>query len=1397
MGEGEFVLAKSADFQVNACSQDVSINRQSNYKLTWNRDFAITETVNGVKYDVIVDGGAFTAEQEAVYTIKVLKDGDVQTLGTTKYAFDGNLGTHSATGANGWDCDANRKKGTCKMIYKDSELVVRLARSKKNGDWNAKGHRLVIKFFNTHRLVTANIATKGQNGGSAKFGQRTLFNIMVKVPKGETTTGLCSKSKADMKPLRVSKDFSDFVPSTLMLSCAAGTATDVKDTELEVTELIEATTCDLAAATTAVQNCANSLSEDMLGCVLDGLHACGEADVAPLIDFEEDNVPYSCPANSYISSNSWPITDFDDCSCYWGYSKKDDEDAANPETCQPDFQADGLTSPTALPNNVACFCDGGSDRFCMHKNDRSCGYGVKTDGSTCYLREAGCQCAEGTYDCTGKSYTLEFKRQPALATPQTPFGTQPVVVLKDQDGKVVEDSKTTVRVSIANAQDKSCQCGADKPCLHDNVADNTCFGKQNLFGDMVCPAGTTECLPTQTTTKLFQKIMAEDPSNPNSLEAKTTQCRMHTDQDYLDSRPEFQEQVMAAGAGIGFCSGMTPCKHKGDGHCMPKTAFANHDKIPAPVDITTCKGTAAWRRAVPSPTTGWFFETDTSCTMTGTLGCSEQGHSYAMDKWCDHNCHPKFPGQPAFCPESHCSCTATAAPTGVEADYDWKCPADRYSDGSCRCTAGTEFCGAIEEKLVKGDGSFQHLTIGTEGRYQLLAEIVMPDQLTGSNNVQISSRSAVFDVMYPKTAGTTCRAQAQWRQPAMYNSEAHGEGKAWFYEDSKKCISKHADGNCEAVSETEFAMDKWCKANKCAEHTLINHCEFYTPDSSSVTSTCTSGLYDMFGDCCESAHVDQCGVCNGDGSTCQVISYVAVPVDFSQPEIVFDASLADNTCSPKLPCMHLNDGHCMPKTFNSAVLKGTAQHCFYDRSATAEQQPHYKQGTWDVEGRMSKSIETSFENGNEDCYCAAGTVDISKKLIIEEEAAEEAFKEIDERINGKPEEKDQAGNVVTPEVPGIGTPEEKVVIDNSKNLRAYDGFDCPTDGQYIQLSTNYDNILCGTHFEGSNTHGSCWCGFAPTCAAANHPTCSNDLIRSIMLPPMTTAKLFKHCASEHAGEQIRYPSLENFGTTPKCFNFKDLNQLDGKQLTADDPNGYEQLDVSMIQIEGAVLKVKADIVGTISACYESQCVPQMEDCAKDSECGKMMKESEYASAAGENFADAMQEMMAGDSPNKNAQALYQCIKTVTGCAVDGLNSKLSELSAAKKIYPTNTFTQDFDLSTSFFERRRLVAGAASGSAVAQISTSGNQGVMGATAAGATSSAQFAGAGSQAGAGAASTASSAGVGTAGAVGIAVGCTAIAALAVAFVVQQKQAARPVSNMNAGNTVAKAAEDHTDVL
>merc|ERR1719506_600831 len=34
-------------------------------------------------------------------------------------------------------------------------------------------------------------------------------------------------------------------------------------------------------------------------------------------------------------------------------------------------------------------------------------------------------------------------------------------------------------------------CIGDTPCKHNNVGDNTCFGKQVNFGVAACPAGTT------------------------------------------------------------------------------------------------------------------------------------------------------------------------------------------------------------------------------------------------------------------------------------------------------------------------------------------------------------------------------------------------------------------------------------------------------------------------------------------------------------------------------------------------------------------------------------------------------------------------------------------------------------------------------------------------------------------------------------------------------------------------------------------------------------------------------------------------------------------------------------------------------------------------------------------
>jgi len=195
--------------------------------------------------------------------------------------------------------------------------------------------------------------------------------------------------------------------------------------------------------------------------------------------------------------------------------------------------------------------------------------------------------------------------------------------------------------------------------------------------------------------------------------------------------------------------------------------------------------------------------------------------------------------------------------------------------------------------------------------------------------------------------------------------------------------------------------------------------------------------------------------------------------------------------------------------------------------------------------------------------------------------------------------------------------------------------------------------------------------------------------------------------------------------------------------------------------------------------------------------------AESATLSGENFVTALRELTS-EIDNTFLQSLIKCSASQSSWVPSAsVEETVEETTTTTTTETTEIATQIFqtsgpsifpvatyDFAATGFERRLVAAGATSG--VVQITTSGNQGVVGATSAGASSSAQFA----TAGASPAGSASSAGVGTAGAFGVAVGCTAIAALAIAFVVQQKNSAQPVASAT-GNTLAKAAEDHTDVL
>jgi hypothetical protein len=551
----------------------------------------------------------------------------------------------------------------------------------------------------------------------------------------------------------------------------------------------------------------------------------------------------------------------------------------------------------------------------------------------------------------------------------------------------------------------------------------------------------------------------------------------------------------------------------------------------------------------------------------------------------------------------------------------------------------------------------------------------------------------------------------------------------------------------------------------------------------------------MFGDCCESAKVDACGVCNGDGSTCKVIAYIAEPVETTGfTEIIYNISLADDSCDLVTPCMHLNDGHCMPKTVNSAILTGDEHHCYWDRDANASAQPNWKYGTWNEEGRLSRSIETQYENGNKDCYCAAGTVDITKKLEVEEKAKEDFVQTV----------KDKVDDIVSTAPPQM--PTEKVTYENSYAAVAYDTAGC--SGKYIEMSSIYNNILCGKHWRGTDGvaegKGNCACAWAATCAKANHKTCANDKVRSIMLPPMTTAKLYKHCNNNFgSSKQIRYPSLENFGTTAKCINLP-LND-DGKST----------YDTSNIVIEGNVLKVDAKVVGTEADCMETKCMSYVEACRLNDKCAEVLTLAEQLVTKGANFIPALKELAESDVGDAfkhlftcAGKAQMQCspdiavTETVKTSKTTNTTSKAKIMPANYKIQPTSQLIMSqLSSGSSFFERRRLTAGAGS-TAVVQVSSSGNQGVVGSATSSAASAGQFATGASPASstAGGTSAVSHAGVGTAGAVGVAIGCTAIAALAIAFIIHQKSNNAPVSNAGPSNptTLAKGTtEDHTDVL
>merc|ERR1711871_1078654 len=126
--------------------------------------------------------------------------------------------------------------------------------------------------------------------------------------------------------------------------------------------------------------------------------------------------------------------------------------------------------------------------------------------------------------------------------------------------------------------------------------------------------------------------------------------------------------------------------------------------------------------------------------------------------------------------------------------------------------------------------------------------------------------------------------------------------------------------------------------------------------------TCDTNKFDLFGDCCDSGRVDQCGVCDGDGSTCELSYYTSTfadEVDELAVELAENATLANRHCPIFAPCAHIVDESCVPKTYASSTLVDEKfKYCPYNEPTEAI----WREGTWD--SAAGKASNATLEKGN-------------------------------------------------------------------------------------------------------------------------------------------------------------------------------------------------------------------------------------------------------------------------------------------------------------------------------------------------------------------------------------------------------------------------------------------------
>jgi len=168
---------------------------------------------------------------------------------------------------------------------------------------------------------------------------------------------------------------------------------------------------------------------------------------------------YQCPNYSYNPYGGNP-TIISICQCDDGYTKSKGKDG---EICAP--------SCDLLNNNNISTRISIEDRDC---EDTS----VHGDDCTVYHNNSGDICQNSKKPSTVEG---QFQCEKAInCPPPTPSPT----TTSPTPGPTPTPGSTPPSSSICS--------DPNKPCLHNNIGDNTCFAKQKLFGNIVCPAGTTE-----------------------------------------------------------------------------------------------------------------------------------------------------------------------------------------------------------------------------------------------------------------------------------------------------------------------------------------------------------------------------------------------------------------------------------------------------------------------------------------------------------------------------------------------------------------------------------------------------------------------------------------------------------------------------------------------------------------------------------------------------------------------------------------------------------------------------------------------------------------------------------------------------------------------------------------